>query len=58
MQAAKQGYRGLLSHGYYLDAMAPASEHYQVDPLPNAGFGGTSAHPRRRGMHVGRVRRW
>ena len=37
MQAAKQGYRGLLSHGYYLDAMAPASEHYQVDPLPNAG---------------------
>jgi len=24
----------------------------------NAGFGGTSAHPRRRGMHVGRVHRW
>jgi hexosaminidase len=36
MQAARQGYRGLLSHGYYLDAMAAASDHYQVDPLPNA----------------------
>ena len=36
-EAAQQGYRGLLSHGYYLDAMAPASDHYQVDPLPNSG---------------------
>jgi hexosaminidase len=36
-QAAKQGYRGLLSHGYYLDAMVPASEHYQADPMPSAG---------------------
>jgi hexosaminidase len=31
--AAKLGYRGLLSHGYYLDLMAPASEHYLVDPM-------------------------
>jgi hexosaminidase len=31
--AAKQGYRGLLSSGYYLDAMWPASQHYAVDPM-------------------------
>lgn len=34
--AAKQGYRGLLSYGYYLDLMWPASRHYQVDPLAAA----------------------
>ncbi|HEV2117411.1 MAG TPA: family 20 glycosylhydrolase [Terriglobales bacterium] len=32
-QAAKQGYRGLLSSGYYLDLMQPALMHYEVDPL-------------------------
>ena len=31
---AKQGYSGILSAGYYLDHMDPASEHYAVDPLP------------------------
>src|SRR6185295_7517307 len=31
--AAKQGYSGLLSFGYYLDLMWPASRHYAVDPL-------------------------
>jgi hexosaminidase len=31
--AAKQGYSGLLSYGYYLDLMWPASRHYAVDPL-------------------------
>ncbi|SRR5579871_904926 len=31
--AAKQDYRGLLSSGYYLDLMYPASQHYAVDPL-------------------------
>jgi len=35
-QAAKQGYRGLLSYGYYLDLMWPASQHYAVDPLSAA----------------------
>ncbi len=30
--AASLGYRGLLSSGYYLDLMHPASAHYQVDP--------------------------
>ncbi len=31
---AKQGYSGILSAGYYLDHMDPASAHYRVDPLP------------------------
>lgn len=31
--AAKQGYSGLLSFGYYLDLMWPAARHYAVDPL-------------------------
>jgi hexosaminidase len=31
--AAKQGYRGILSSGYYLDHLKPASFHYAVDPL-------------------------
>ncbi len=31
--AAKQGYRGLLSSGYYLDAMETAAEHYGVEPV-------------------------
>ncbi len=35
-QAAKQGYRGLLSYGYYLDLMWPASRHYAVDPISDA----------------------
>lgn len=34
--AAKQGYSGLLSNGYYLDLMQPASEHYLVDPMSGA----------------------
>jgi hexosaminidase len=35
-QAAKLGYRGLLSYGYYLDLMWPASRHYAVDPMADA----------------------
>jgi len=31
--AARQGYDGLLSAGYYLDLMQPASQHYAADPL-------------------------
>jgi hexosaminidase len=34
--AAKQGYRGLLSFGYYVDLMWPASRHYAVDPISGA----------------------
>jgi hexosaminidase len=31
--AAKMGYKTVLSAGYYLDLMYPASQHYAVDPL-------------------------
>lgn len=31
--AAKQGYRGLLSSGYYLDGMWTAARHYSIDPM-------------------------
>jgi hexosaminidase len=34
--AAKQGYSGLLSFGYYLDLMWPAARHYAVDPMSAA----------------------
>jgi len=37
--AARQGYRGLLAHGYYLDAMWTAAQHYAVDPLSDAAAG-------------------
>ncbi|MDQ8186621.1 family 20 glycosylhydrolase [Pelagicoccus sp. SDUM812002] len=32
--AAKAGYSSILSNGYYIDLMQPASDHYLVDPLP------------------------
>lgn len=32
--AAKQGYRGILSAPYYLDHIDQAGQHYQADPLP------------------------
>jgi hexosaminidase len=31
--AARQGYQGMLSYGYYLDLMQPASAHYRIDPM-------------------------
>jgi len=34
--AAKQGYRGLLSFGYYVDLNWPAARHYAVDPISGA----------------------
>ncbi len=34
--AAQQGYRGLLSYGYYIDLMNSAASHYVVDPLADA----------------------
>ena len=36
-EAAAQGYSGILSSGYYLDHLSPASYHYSVDPLAGAG---------------------
>ncbi|MEQ8580279.1 MAG: beta-N-acetylhexosaminidase [Marinoscillum sp.] len=32
--AARAGYETVLSNGYYLDLMMPASQHYLVDPAP------------------------
>jgi hexosaminidase len=34
--AAKLGYRGILSFGYYVDLMWPAARHYAVDPISGA----------------------
>jgi hexosaminidase len=34
--AAKLGYRGILSFGYYIDLIWPASRHYEVDPISGA----------------------
>lgn len=33
-KVARQGNQGILSNGYYIDLMQPASDHYIVDPLP------------------------
>jgi len=33
-QGARQGYQGILSAPYYLDAMKSAEQHYLADPLP------------------------
>jgi len=34
--AARRGYRGLLSHGYYLDLIWPTWHHYAIDPMSDA----------------------
>lgn len=34
--AAKQGYRGILSNGYYIDLGWSAARHYAVDPMSGA----------------------
>ena len=36
-EASRQGYQGILSSGYYLDHMEPASKLYLVDPTDAAG---------------------
>ncbi len=32
----KQGYRAILSYGYYIDLIQPGSYHYQNDPIPDS----------------------
>ncbi len=45
-EAARQGYSGILSNGYYLDLMQPAAQHYAVDPIKiNAANEDPSAAP-------------
>jgi len=34
VESAKQGYNGILSNGYYIDLIQPASYHYLNDPIP------------------------
>ena len=38
-EAAQQGYRGILSNGYYLDLGWSAARHYAVDPMGEAAAG-------------------
>jgi hexosaminidase len=38
-EAAKQGYRGILSNGYYLDLGWSAARHYTVDPMGDTAGG-------------------
>ncbi|HSS20445.1 MAG TPA: family 20 glycosylhydrolase [Pyrinomonadaceae bacterium] len=33
-EAAKKGYHGILSAGYYIDLVFPAAQHYVADPIP------------------------
>jgi len=40
---SKQGYRGILSYGYYLNYLLPASKHYAVDPGDGTGILGGEA---------------
>jgi len=37
--AAKLGYSGILSNGYYIDLIWPAARHYAVDPMVGATAG-------------------
>ncbi len=46
-EAAQKGYEGLLSNGYYLDLMFPASTHYAVDPLKGETAGLTPEQQKR-----------
>src|SRR6266568_537686 len=48
--AAKQGYRGLLSFGYYIDLMWPAARHYAVDPMADAA---ATLTPEEKGLILG-----
>ena len=48
--AAKAGYRGILSNGYYLDLGATAARHYAVDPL---GGPATSLTPEQKQLILG-----
>jgi len=34
--SVKQGYKAILSYGYYIDLIQPAAYHYQNDPLPDS----------------------
>ncbi len=47
-KAARLGYKGILSYGYYLDLMQPAAYHYSIDPLdPDVATSMTAAEKQR-----------
>ena len=46
-EAAQQGYRGILSHGYYLDLGWSAARHYSMDPLSGPALALNSAEKQR-----------
>jgi len=46
---ARNGYTGILSAGYYLNLMSPATAHYMVDPLPE----GTDLSPEQQARILG-----
>lgn len=48
--AARQGNRGMLSNGYYIDLNQPAAEHYLADPL---GGDGASLSPEQKARVLG-----
>ena len=48
--AARQGFNGLLSFGYYLDLMWPAARHYAVDPISGSA---SSLSPEEQGRILG-----
>ena len=48
--AAKEGYRGILSNGYYIDLGWSAARHYAVDPMGGAAAGLT---PEEKGRILG-----
>jgi len=54
--AAKQGYDGILSNGWYLDLIQPASQHYAVDPLKGETAGLTAGE--RRHIFGGEATMW
>lgn len=35
-RSLKEGYRAILSYGYYIDLIQPASYHYSIDPAPDS----------------------
>jgi hexosaminidase len=49
VEAARNGYTGLLSTGYYIDLIQPTDYHYLVDPIPE----GTSLTPEQQKLIVG-----
>jgi hexosaminidase len=55
-KAARQGYSGVLSYGYYLDLMWPAARHYAIDPM--AGDAANLSHEEKHRLLGGEACMW